>query len=141
MKRYFLKCGINERKRLNLQRLRCRCNFHALRFVEKIQETGALLVKRMHRNRLNFSLLEQNLLGRFAEQPIRMKTGKNKPSKYLAVHLRFEMDMAAYSMCYFGGGKEEEEELEAYRAVHFPALTHLRKTTKYIPAICIYIVF
>ncbi|XP_078175043.1 O-fucosyltransferase 15-like isoform X1 [Carex rostrata] len=113
-----------------LQRLRCSCNFHALRFVEKIQETGALLVKRMHRNRLNFSLLEQNLLGRFAEQPIGMKTRKNKPSKYLAVHLRFEMDMAAYSMCYFGGGKEEEEELEVYRAVHFPALTHLRKTTK-----------
>ncbi|KAJ3700640.1 hypothetical protein LUZ61_004345 [Rhynchospora tenuis] len=113
-----------------LQRLRCRCNFHALRFVEKIQETGALLVKRMHGNRLNASLLERNLLGHFAEQPIIMKAKKNKPSKYLAVHLRFEMDMAAYSMCYFGGGKEEEEELEAYREVHFPALTHLRKTTK-----------
>jgi GDP-fucose protein O-fucosyltransferase len=118
-----------------LQRLRCRCNFHALRFVEKIQETGALLVKRMHGNRPSVSLLEKNLLGRFAEQPIIVKTKKNKPSKYLAVHLRFEMDMAAYSMCYFGGGKEEEKELEAYRVVHFPALTHLRKTTKYVLAI------
>ncbi|KAJ1696094.1 hypothetical protein LUZ63_004606 [Rhynchospora breviuscula] len=113
-----------------LQRLRCRCNFHALRFVEKIQETGALLVKRMHGNRVNASLLERSLLGHFAEPPIKVKAKKNKPSKYLAVHLRFEMDMAAYSMCYFGGGKEEEEELEAYREVHFPALTNLRKTTK-----------
>ncbi|KAJ4761424.1 O-fucosyltransferase family protein [Rhynchospora pubera] len=113
-----------------LQRLRCKCNFHALRFVEKIQEMGALLVKRMHGNRVNASLLERSLLGHFAEQPIKVKAKKNKPSKYLAVHLRFEMDMAAYSMCYFGGGKEEEEELEAYREVHFPALTHLRKTTK-----------
>lgn len=95
----------------------------------------------MHGNRLNASLLEKNLLGHFAEQPIVLKAKKNKPSKYLAVHLRFEMDMAAYSMCYFGGGKEEEEELEAFRVVHFPALTHLRKTTKYVPAICIYVVF
>ncbi|XP_073100652.1 O-fucosyltransferase 15 isoform X3 [Elaeis guineensis] len=112
-----------------LQRLRCRCNFHALRFVDKIQETGALLVQRMRKHRSHSAPLEQNLLGAFAGKPD-MTGLKNLPSKYLAVHLRFEIDMAAYSMCYFGGGKDEIEELEAYRAAHFPALTLLRKTKK-----------
>ncbi|XP_020582068.1 uncharacterized protein LOC110025761 isoform X2 [Phalaenopsis equestris] len=117
----------------DLQRLRCRCNFHALRFVDKIQETGALLVQRMRRHMINWSFLEHNLLG-----PSAAKSNHNasalhhtKASRYLAIHLRFEIDMAAYSLCYFGGGKEEEEELEAYREVHFPALNELRKTKKY----------
>ncbi|KAJ3694905.1 hypothetical protein LUZ60_000282 [Juncus effusus] len=114
-----------------LQRLRCRCNFHALKFENKIQETGALIIKRMHGNRPEPSLLEQNILGEYANKSIEVKgKKKRKNSKYLAVHLRFEMDMAAYSMCYFGGGREEEEELEIYRQIHFPALTNLRKTTK-----------
>ncbi|CAL9106204.1 unnamed protein product [Musa acuminata var. zebrina] len=112
-----------------LQRLRCRCNFHALRFVEKIQETGALLIQRMCHHVSHSGPLEHNLLGSFAEK-LTMKGNKIVPSRYLAVHLRFEIDMAAYSMCHFGGGKDEEDELEAYRAVHFPALTLLKNTTK-----------
>lgn len=48
-------------------------------------------------------------------------------AKYLAVHLRFEMDMAAYSMCDFGGGEAEREELRAYRAEHFPILAQMEK--------------
>uniref|UniRef100_A0ACD6AJJ4 Uncharacterized protein n=1 Tax=Avena sativa TaxID=4498 RepID=A0ACD6AJJ4_AVESA len=112
-----------------LQRLRCRCNFHALRFVHKIQETGALLVKRLHGSMPHLSPLEDNLLGHFAGKSI--PSGKrNESSKYLAVHLRFEIDMVAYSLCYFGGGKDEEEELEMYRQIHFPALTEIKKTTK-----------
>jgi hypothetical protein len=43
------------------------------------------------------------------------------------VHLRFEMDMAAYSLCDFGGGEAEREELRAYRAVHFPVLAKLEQ--------------
>jgi hypothetical protein len=114
-----------------LQRLRCRCNFHALRFIHKIQETGALLVKRLHAHMLHLSPLEDNLLGHFARESI--PTGnRNESSRYLAVHLRFEIDMVAYSLCYFGGGKDEEEELETYRQIHFPALTELKKTTKYV---------
>ncbi|KAG8076213.1 hypothetical protein GUJ93_ZPchr0006g44461 [Zizania palustris] len=112
-----------------LQRLRCRCNFHALRFIHKIQETGALLVERLHGHRPHPSPLEDNLLGHFARKSV-SKGNKNDASKYLAVHLRFEIDMVAYSMCYFGGGKEEEEELEMYRQIHFPALTEIKKTTK-----------
>ncbi|XP_039121874.1 O-fucosyltransferase 15-like isoform X4 [Dioscorea cayenensis subsp. rotundata] len=115
-----------------LQRLRCRCNFHALQFVQKIQETGALLVQRMRNHRSHWKPIEQNLFGQFAAKTSinEKKSSSKTASRYLAVHLRFEIDMAAYSMCYFGGGKDEEEELEAYRAIHFPALTLIRNTTK-----------
>lgn len=85
----------------------------------------------MRHHRCHQRPLEQNLLGPFAVES-NMKSEKDPTlvPRYLALHVRFEIDMAAYSMCYFGGGKEEEEELEAYRAVHFPALTYLRKTSK-----------
>lgn len=53
-----------------------------------------------------------------------------KASKYLALHLRFEIDMVAHSLCEFGGGEEERQELEAYRQIHFPALTELKNTEK-----------
>ncbi|XP_020253661.1 uncharacterized protein At1g04910-like isoform X2 [Asparagus officinalis] len=119
-----------------LQRLRCRCNFHALQFVESIQKGGALLIQRMRRHRSLPRSLEQNLLGPFAVES-NTKGEKDKLTsapRYLAMHVRFEIDMVAYSMCYFGGGKEEEEELEAYRAVHFPALTLLKKSSRIPPA-------
>ena len=51
------------------------------------------------------------------------------PSRYLALHMRFEVDMVAYSLCEFGGGEEERRELHAFRETHFPALaTRLRNT-------------
>ncbi|CAN6164434.1 unnamed protein product [Urochloa humidicola] len=114
----------------DLQRLRCRCNFHALRFVPKIQEMGAILVERLHGHRSHLSPLKDNLLGQVAVKSA-PSTNKSDASKYLAVHLRFEIDMVAYSLCYFGGGKDEEDELEAYRQIHFPVLTELKKTTKF----------
>ena len=54
-----------------------------------------------------------------------------KAPRYLALHLRFEIDMVAHSLCEYGGGEEETKELEAYRKIHFPALTLLKKTEKY----------
>ena len=39
--------------------------------------------------------------------------------------------MVAHSLCEFGGGDEERKELEAYREIHFPALTLLKKTKTY----------
>ena len=113
------------------QTLRCRCNFHALRFVHKIQETGAVLVERLHGHRASSSPLKDNLLGQFAIK-FDPSVNKSDASKYLAVHLRFEIDMVAYSLCYFGGGKDEEDELEAYRQIHFPVLSELKKTKKYV---------
>ncbi|KAG4973024.1 hypothetical protein AAZX31_11G033200 [Glycine max] len=70
-----------------LQKLRCRVNFHALRFTKPIQELGQRIVMRM-----------QKMAPRF-----------------IAVHLRFEPDMLAFSGCYFGGGEKERRELGEIR--------------------------
>ncbi|KAL8130230.1 hypothetical protein V2J09_019385 [Rumex salicifolius] len=104
---------------LQLQRLRCRCNFHALQFVPKIQEAGALILQRMRQNSM------------YANEKMKRKGGRaKKSSRFLSLHLRFEIDMAAHSLCEFGGGEKERLELEAYRQIHFPALTALKLTKK-----------
>lgn len=110
----------------HLQRLRCRCNFHALQFTPKIQETAALLIQRMRQNATHSGLLDENLVGPFAKSKGKIK----KDFRYLALHLRFEIDMVAHSLCDFGGGEEEKKELQAYREIHFPGLVELNKTTK-----------
>lgn len=76
--------------------------------------------------------LDHYLVGPYAE-PIKKQNESpaKKASKYLALHLRFEIDMVAHSLCEFGGGDEEQKELEAFREIHFPALVLLKKTTKY----------
>ena len=110
------------------QRLRCRCNFYALQFVPKIQEAGALLLKRMRQNSSYAGPLDSYLLGPYAKKMVKGKKGP----KFLALHLRFEIDMVAHSLCEFGGGEAEQKELEAYRQIHFPALTHLKENEKYM---------
>ncbi|CAL9757095.1 unnamed protein product [Musa acuminata subsp. burmannicoides] len=70
-----------------LQKLRCRVNYHALRFTKPIKLIGRKLVKRM----------------------------RTMSSRYIAVHLRFEPDMLAFSGCYFGGGDKERNELGEIR--------------------------
>nr|BAD44565.1 unnamed protein product [Arabidopsis thaliana] len=115
-----------------LQRLRCRCNFHALNFVPKIQETGAILVRRLRDSGSHLAPVDPYLVGpKFASFILDKKAGPlHKASKYLAVHLRFEIDMVAHSLCYFGGGDAEKAELDAYREKHFPTLANLTKTQK-----------
>ncbi|KAK9935963.1 hypothetical protein M0R45_012833 [Rubus argutus] len=114
-----------------LQRLRCRCNFHALQFVPKIQQTGALLLQRLRHIESLPGPLDHYLVGPYAEPIKKQNEGPTKKaSKYLALHLRFEIDMVAHSLCEFGGGDEEQKELEAFREIHFPALVLLKKTTK-----------
>ncbi|KAE8700453.1 O-fucosyltransferase family protein isoform 2 [Hibiscus syriacus] len=114
-----------------LQRLRCRCNFHALKFLPKIQETAALLLERLHKHSAQPGLLDHYLVGPHAVSAIIERNDRaKKPSRYLALHLRFEIDMVAHSLCEFGGGEEERQELEAFRQIHFPALTELEKTEK-----------
>jgi hypothetical protein len=71
----------------DLQKLRCRVNYHALQFTKPILEMGQILVNRMRR----------------------------KSRRFLAVHLRFEPDMLAFSGCYYGGGDKERRELGAIR--------------------------
>ncbi|XP_021766829.1 uncharacterized protein At1g04910-like isoform X1 [Chenopodium quinoa] len=114
-----------------LQRLRCRCNFYALQFVPKIQEGGALILQRIRQNSSHAGLLDSYLVGPYAKKVVKGKRGHSvKGPKYLALHLRFEIDMVAHSLCKFGGGEEERKELEAYRQIHFPALTRLEKSDK-----------
>ncbi|KAL6546793.1 O-fucosyltransferase 15 [Orobanche minor] len=115
-----------------LQRLRCRCNFHALIFVPKIEEAGALLIQRMRQNDTGLGRLDHYLVGPFAQSKMkRQKARAAKTSRYLALHLRFEIDMVAHSLCEFGGGEEEMNELQAFREIHFPALVELKKTNKF----------
>ncbi|PWA89618.1 GDP-fucose protein O-fucosyltransferase [Artemisia annua] len=110
----------------HLQRLRCRCNFHALQFTPKIQATAALLIQRMRQNATHSGVLDENLVGPFAKPKGKVK----KDLRYLALHLRFEIDMVAHSLCEFGGGEEEKKELQAYREIHFPGLLELNNTSK-----------
>ncbi|GJT50947.1 GDP-fucose protein O-fucosyltransferase [Tanacetum coccineum] len=78
-----------------IQRLRCRCNFHALQFTPKIQATAALLIQRMRQNATHSGLLDENLVGPFAKPKGKIK----KDFRFLALHLRFEIDMVAHSLC------------------------------------------
>ncbi|XP_019150754.1 PREDICTED: uncharacterized protein At1g04910-like [Ipomoea nil] len=71
----------------DLQKLRCRVNYHALKFTDPILEMGRKLVERM----------------------------RNKSKHFVALHLRFEPDMLAFSGCYYGGGDKERNDLGAIR--------------------------
>ncbi|KVH99297.1 GDP-fucose protein O-fucosyltransferase [Cynara cardunculus var. scolymus] len=76
----------NSGQPLDLQKLRCRVNFSALRFTTQIEELGKRVVK----------LLRQN-------------------GPFLVLHLRYEMDMLAFSGCTQGCNDEEVEELTRMR--------------------------
>lgn len=85
----------------------------------------------MRQNISRLGPLDKHLLGPLAEPKKKgQRSHSTKASRYLALHLRFEIDMVAHSLCEFGGGKEEQKELEAYREKHFPALIELKKTQK-----------
>ncbi|KAL4627165.1 hypothetical protein ACB092_05G148300 [Castanea dentata] len=114
----------------NLQKLRCKCNFHALKFVPKIQQTGSLLVRRIRKYDAARRMLDKQLLGNFGPKNSSNKQDTSRgPSKYLALHLRFEADMVAYSLCEFGGGENEKKDLQAYRETHFPLLIERLKNS------------
>lgn len=113
-----------------LQRLRCKCNFHALKFVPKIQQAGSLLIRRIRKYDVAWSMLDKQLLGSFmSDTPIKGHDAARGSSRYLALHLRFEVDMVAYSMCEFGGGENEKNELQKYRELHFPLLIERLKNS------------
>ncbi|XP_042439526.1 O-fucosyltransferase 8-like [Zingiber officinale] len=109
---------------LDLQKLRCKCNFHALKYAPRIQEIGSLLVRRIRKYNSSLNMLDEHLFGKhMPHAPVRRNDTSTSPVKYLAMHMRFEMDMVAYSLCDFDGGEKERRELQAYREVHFPTLT------------------
>ncbi|KAL5562384.1 hypothetical protein UlMin_032131 [Ulmus minor] len=78
---------LSNKLKKDLQKLRCRVNYHALKFTDSILDMGKKLVERM-----------------------RMKS-----KHFIALHLRFESDMLAFSGCDFGGGEKEREDLGAIR--------------------------
>ncbi|XAR51614.1 hypothetical protein NMG60_11006291 [Bertholletia excelsa] len=71
---------------LEIQKLRCRVNFRALKFTLQIEELGKKIVNILRRN-----------------------------GPFLVLHLRYEMDMLAFSGCVHGCKDEEVEELTRMR--------------------------
>ncbi|KAK4485540.1 hypothetical protein RD792_008182 [Penstemon davidsonii] len=71
---------------MELQKLRCRVNFEALKFTPEIEALGNKLIR----------IIQQK-------------------GPYLALHLRYEMDMLAFSGCTRGCTQEEAEELKRLR--------------------------
>ncbi|XP_065881194.1 O-fucosyltransferase 9 isoform X2 [Euphorbia lathyris] len=75
----------------DVQRLRCLANFEALRFSEPIRTLADRMVDRM------------------------IKNSSQSGGKYVSVHLRFEVDMVAFSCCEYDGGEEEKHEMDIAR--------------------------
>ncbi|KAL2653602.1 hypothetical protein R1flu_021730 [Riccia fluitans] len=130
----------------DIQRLRCRCNFHALKFVPRIQQTAGIIIRRMRDKSPRWGLVEdavaslppvsdiEKVLVENYAKPDSISTKSETDlaivgedygarNRYLSLHMRFEIDMVAYSLCEFGGGEEEREELQAFREIHFPTLS------------------
>ncbi|XP_022896635.1 O-fucosyltransferase 6-like isoform X2 [Olea europaea var. sylvestris] len=78
---------LSNRLNTELQKLRCRVNYHALKFTDPILEMGRKLVERM----------------------------RLKSKHFVALHLRFESDMLAFSGCYYGGGEGEMKDFGVIR--------------------------
>lgn len=73
---------------LDLQKLRCRVNFQAIKFTPQIETLGYKLVR----------ILQEK-------------------GPFVALHLRYEMDMLAFSGCTRGCTEKEAEELKQMRYV------------------------
>lgn len=100
--------------------------------MPKIQQVGSLLVRRIRKYDAANSMLDKQLFGKFMPSfSYKEHEVAKGPSKYLALHLRFEVDMVAYSLCEFGGGDTERKELQTYREIHFPLLIERLKKSKY----------
>ncbi|KAH0892387.1 hypothetical protein HID58_054816 [Brassica napus] len=95
-----------------IQRLRCKVNFQALRFVPHITSLGDALVSRL-RNPLWRSSKDRKNVDHLGDMTNSHR--RQEPGKFAVLHLRFDKDMAAHSACDFGGGKAEKLALAKYR--------------------------
>ncbi|KAI3884694.1 hypothetical protein MKX03_016142 [Papaver bracteatum] len=78
-----------------INRLRCRVNYHALKFLPEIEQMADRLASRM-----------------------RNRTGGSNP--YMALHLRFEKGMVGLSFCDFVGTRDEKVKMAEYRRKEWP---------------------
>ncbi|MQM05291.1 hypothetical protein Taro_038105 [Colocasia esculenta] len=96
----------------DLQRLRCKVNFQALAFVPHITELGDALIRRLRSPIRLDSNVDVVSINEASQSIVDRSEGK-----FVALHLRFDKDMAAHSACDFGGGKAEMLALAKYRQV------------------------
>lgn len=78
-----------------INRLRCRVNYHALKFLPEIEQMADRLAARM-----------------------RNRTSNSNP--YMALHLRFEKGMVGLSFCDFVGTRDEKAKMAEYRKKEWP---------------------
>lgn len=81
---------------LDLQKLRCRVNYQALKFTPQIESLGHKLIQTLQ-----------------------------KKGPFMALHLRYEMDMLAFSGCTQSCTEEEAEELKQMRSMIFHVWLYL----------------
>jgi hypothetical protein len=53
-----------------------------------------------------------------------------RPVRFVALHANFPAELAAFSMCDFGGGEQEREELRQLREAHFETLARWERNGK-----------
>ncbi|KAJ0790742.1 putative GDP-fucose protein O-fucosyltransferase [Helianthus annuus] len=94
--------------------LRCRVNYHALKFLPEIDEMADQLVARM-----------------------RNRTGS--PNPFMALDLRFEKGMVGLSFCDFVGTRAEKALMVLYRLKEWPTRFKVRCHSIYLGLEHVYI--
>jgi hypothetical protein len=97
----------------DIQRLRCRCNFHALRFTQELQKIGKLIAERMRDEHPRWGPRNDDEF-QYEDAKSHIQFAKNVP-KYLAMHMNFDKGIAACDL--------ERQDLQAYVEDHFSVLS------------------
>nr|GEZ38328.1 DNA polymerase alpha catalytic subunit [Tanacetum cinerariifolium] len=75
----------------------------------------AVVKEQLKDGKIYKGVLDENLVGPYAKPKGKVK----KDFLYMGLHLRFEIDMVAHSLCDFDGDEEEKKEMQAYCEIHF----------------------